>query len=398
MKLSQKVQNLKPSSVFVLLQKIQNLKSQGQDIINLSVGEPEWDTYPVIKEAAKKSIDEGYTKYTPSAGRKELRAQISDYSSKSLGVPFSSDEVLVSAGCKYALFALFQCLCNSGDEVILPAPYWMSYLDVIQLSGASCKLVLTDETTGFKITPEQLKSSITSKTKIFLLNSPNNPTSAIYSTQELKALAAVLREFKDLIIITDDIYDRMVFKGDRSPHLLSVCPELKDRTFCVNGASKNFLMTGWRLGWILGPREVIKVLSAFHSQSVSCANSVTQKAFEDSLLLCEKNIQEIVQKLISLRDTLFNGLSAIQGITPYPSEGAFYLWVSVKGILGRSHKGTPIPSSLVLMEQLLEKKGLACLNGEKFGTPGYLRFSYGVSQSQLEQAVSRFSQFVLELT
>ena len=398
MKLSQRVQNLKPSSVFVLLQKIQNLQKQGKDIINLSVGEPEWSTYSIVKEAAKKAIDENYTKYTPSAGRKELRDRISQYASKQLGISLFPENVLVSAGCKYALFALFQCLCNEGDEVIFPAPYWMSYLDVIQLSGATCKTVSTDKSTGFKITPDQLRLSITKNTKIFLLNSPSNPTGAVYSEKELKALGEVLKEFKHVVILTDDIYDRMVFKGSSAPHILSVCPELKERTFCVNGASKNFLMTGWRLGWIVGPKESIKILSAFHSQTVSCANSVTQKAFEDSLLLCEGEIKKVVQNLLKLREIIFKGFSLIPGVDPYPPEGAFYLWVNVKGLLGRSHKGIPISSSLVLMEQLLEKEGLVCLNGEKFGTPSYLRFSYGVKEKLLEQAVSRFSHFVSELT
>lgn len=398
MKFSQKVKKLKPSSVFVLLQKIQNLKKQGIDVVNLSVGEPEWSTYPNIKEAAKKAIDENYTKYTPSAGRKELRERISQQASKQLNVSFSPEEVLVSAGCKFNLFTLFQCLCDLGDEVIFPAPYWMSYIDVIELSGASCSIVPTDETTNFKITPDQLRAAITKKTRIFLLNSPSNPTGAVYSEKELLALAEVLKEFKDIIIITDDIYDRMVFKGFSSPHILSVCPELKNRTFCANGASKNFLMTGWRLGWVLGPKEAIKVLSAFCSQSVSCANSVAQKAIEDTLISSEDHVVKTAQELSSLKDFILEKFSEIPGIKPYPPEGTFYLWVNVKDLLNRSYEGIPISSSLVLAEQLLDKVALACLNGEKFGSPGYLRFSYAAQKDQLEKAVSRLSQFVSKLT
>ena len=391
--LSERVKSLKPSAVFELLQKAKNLKKQGRDIISLSVGEPVWDTYDKIKQAGKRAIDEGHTKYTPSSGTPELRAKISERMSEDCGFPVKPSNVVVASGCKQALFVLFQCFCDPGDEVILPAPYWVSYKQIIELSGAVSKTVSCDEGTGFKITPSQLKQAITEKTKGFLLNSPNNPTSAIYTEEELKALGEELRRHPKVFIITDDIYDRLVFKGSRAPHLLAVCPDLKDRTFCVNGASKIYLMTGWRLAWITGPEEYMQTLSAFQSQSISCTSSIAQKAVADTLLECDQEIQDLIQKLKPLRDQLFQTIKELPGIKPYPSEGAFYLWIDVRNIIGCSHKGEKILSSFHLVEQLLDKADLVCVSGESFGAPGYLRFSYGVAKETLDKACQRLSEF-----
>ena len=391
--LSDRVKNLKPSAVFELLQKANNLKKQGRDVISLSVGEPVWNTYDKIKQAGKRAIDEGYTKYTPSAGIPELRVQISKRMSEDFGFPVKSSHIVAASGSKQALFALFQCLCDSGDEVILPAPYWVSYRQIMELSGAVSKIVSCDEKTGFKITPSQLRAAITEKTKGFLLNSPNNPTSAVYTEEELKALGEELRQHPGIFIITDDIYDRLVFEGSHSPHLLSLCPDLKDRTFCVNGVSKIYLMTGWRLAWITGPEKYIQTLSAFQSQSIGCASSIAQKAVADELLECDQEIKELIQKLIPLRNQLSQTFKALPGVKPYPSEGAFYLWVNVQDIIGRFHKGEKILSSFHLVEQLLQKADLICVSGESFEAPGYLRFSYGVNKSTLDKACQRLSEF-----
>ena len=395
---ARRVQGLKPSSVFQLLQKAKDLTAQGRDIVSLSIGEPEWDTFEVIKTAGIKAIREGHTKYTPSAGREALREKLSRQVEKDFGLPFGPENVLISAGCKYALFTLFQCLCDPGDEVILPAPYWVSYPNVMELSGAKCKIVSAGEETGFKITPEQLKSAVTKKTKFFLLNSPNNPTSAIYSPEELSALGEILKSHPRIILITDDIYNRLVFEGEQAPHILSLCPFLKDRAFMVNGASKSYLMTGWRIAWIIGPKRFIKTLSSFQSQSISCVHSISQKAVEDSLSLCEESLSQLREKLKGLRDHFSNGIKGIPGFKPYPSEGGFYLWVGIKDLLGREQRGEKITSSRNLMEQLLHKGDLLCLSGEDFGAPGHLRFNYAVSRKTLDQAILRLTRFTSELT
>ena len=391
--LAERAKDLKPSAVFELLQKAKNLQKQGRNIISLSVGEPVWDTYDKIKQAGKRAIDEGHTKYTPSAGIPKLREKISKRMSEDFGFPVKPDHIVVASGCKQALFALFQCLCDPGDEVILPVPYWVSYKQIMELSGAISKSVFCDERAGFKITPRQFKEAVTEKTKGFLLNSPNNPTSAIYTEEELKALGEELRRHPGIFIVTDDIYDRLVFKGSRAPHLLALCPDLKDRTFCVNGVSKSHLMTGWRLAWITGPEKYIPTLTAFQSQSISCTSSIAQKAVADELLKCDLEIKNLIQKLKPLRNQLFQVMKDLPGIKPYPSEGAFYLWVDVKEVIGCSHKGEKILSSFHLVEQLLDKADLICISGESFGAPGYLRFTYGVTQETMDKACQRLSEF-----
>ena len=395
---ARRVQGLKPSAVFQVLQRAEVLKKKGQDIISLSIGEPEWGTFDNIKSAGIKAIREGCTKYTPAAGRAEFRLQIARQAEKDLGIPLGAENVTVTAGCKYALFTLFQCFCNPGDEVILPAPHWVSYPNIMELCGAVCKIVPTDETSGFKITPDQLKKALTDKTKVFLLNSPNNPTSAVYSGEELRALGEVLKERPQVLLITDDIYNRIVFEGNLAPHILRFCPYLKNRTFVVNGGSKVYLMTGWRIAWIIAPANLAKTLSSFQSQTISCASSIAQKALEDSLLTSEKAIAQFREKLRALRDSFFDQVNQIPGLKPYPSEGGFYLWVSVKDLMGRKLQKEPITSSLDLMEKLLVKADLLCLSGESFGAPGYLRFNYAVNPESLNKAARRLAQFVSELT
>ena len=396
--LAKRVKDLKPSAVFELLQKGKNLKKQGRDIVSLSVGEPVWETYDQVKEAGKKAIEEGYTKYTPSVGIPELREKICERTSSDFNFPVKPNNVVVAAGCKQALFALFQCLCDPGEEVILPAPCWLSYRQIMELSGAVCKTISCDETTEFKITADKLQEAITEKTKVFLLNSPHNPTSAVYREKELKELGAVLKKHPQIFIVTDDIYDRIVFQGLRSPHLLALCPDLKDQTFCVNGVSKTYLMTGWRLAWIVGPEKYMKTLSAFQSQSISCVSSIAQKAMGDKLLSCDSEIKELIQKLKPLRDQLSQTLENLPGVKPYPSEGGFYLWASVKEVLGQSYGGEKILSSLHLMELLLEKADMLCLAGESFEAPGHLRFSYGVTKETMDKACGRLSDFFQKIS
>ena len=398
MKLSQRVKNLKPSIGFELLKMAQQMKSQGEDVISLAIGELQWKTYPKIRAEGQKAIEEGYTKYSPSAGQEALREKLAQQSSRQFSIPFSSENVFVSNGCKYVLYVVFQSLCEKGDEVLLPAPYWMSYPPIIAFSGADLKVVSTQSYKNFKITAEELEKNISPKTKLFLLNSPNNPTSAIYTKEELSALGEVLRKQPHVITLVDGIYDRIVFEGDYAPHLLNVCPDLKDRILAVNGASKNYLMTGWRLGWLAGPKELVKVFSAFQSQTTGCANSVAQRAFEQAFESCEEDIKEIIQKLKTVRDILTEGLKPISGLEIFPSEGAFYLWLGVKGFIGKKYKGESLNSSKDIMEKLLKFQKLLCICGEEFGMPGYIRLSYVAEEPAIKKAVTRLQKFFSDLT
>ena len=399
MKIAKRMQGLKSSVGFELLRINKELKDQGVDVVSLAIGELKGNTYKPIRQAAKKAIDEGYTKYSPPAGREPLRKKLSEQASRQFGLSFDSENVFVGNGCKSVLFGIFQTLCETGDEVLLPAPYWMSYPAVIELSGAKVKIVSTKEENSFKITAKELEKNITEKTKIFLLNSPNNPTSAVYSEDELKSLGEVLRRFPDMTIIYDAIYDRLVFSGKMAaPHLLSVCPDLKDQTLAVNGASKNYLMTGWRLGWLIGSKEFVKVISAFQSQSISCASSISQKAFEDAFELCEEDLKNTVKGLKYIRDLLTEGLKGISGLKLFPSEGTFYLWIGVQNFFWRKYKGHVLTNSRDIMEQLLVQKKLLCICGEEFGMPGYLRLSYVVEEKDIKKAVARLQDFFSELT
>ena len=398
MKLAKRTAALRPSAAFELLKRAKALRRQRRDVISLAIGELPWPAYMPVRKAAKKAIDEGHGKYTPSAGRPELRIRLARELEKSFGFPLEPENVAVSAGVKFALFAVFQTLCDPGDEVIVPAPFWMSYPDIISLSGASPRTAPAKESAGFKLDPEGLEEAITSRSRALLLNSPNNPTGAVYTESEMKALGKALSRFPDIAVVTDDIYDRLSFSSGRAPHFLAACPELRDRVLALGGASKNYLMTGWRAGWLAGPKDFVKVFSAFQSQSISCANEIAQKALEDSLPLCEGEIRALREKLRGKRDFFLEGIGKIPGIRPFPPEGAFYLWAGVQDLLGRRHQGEIISSSRDLMERLLLKKSLLCLCGEEFGAPGFLRFSFGLERETLEKALARLSEFVSEMT
>ena len=398
MKLSQRVKSLKPSVGFELLKKAQEMNAEGEDVISLAIGQLQWNTYPPIRKAAEKAIEEGYTKYAPSAGQEPLRKKLAEQFSQQFSIPFSSENIFVSNGCKYVLYVVFQSLCDKGDEVLLPAPYWMSYPPIISFSGADLKIVPTQAKQSFKITSEELEKNINSQTKIFLLNSPNNPTSSIYTEEELISLGEVLRKHPHVITVVDAIYDRLVFKGKYAPHLLNVCPDLRNRVLALNGASKNYLMTGWRLGWLAGPKDLVNVFSSFQSQSISCANSIAQRAFEQAFEDCEEDIKDTIQKLKKMRDLLSEGLKDISALKLYPSEGAFYLWLGVKNFIGKKHQGQELSSSKDIMEALLKDKKLLCICGEEFGMPGYLRLSYVAEEPAIKKAVTRLQDFFSNLT
>lgn len=398
MKPASRMKNIKPSVGFELLKLAAQFKAKGEDVVSLAIGELQGKTYKPIRLAAQKAIDEGYTKYSPSAGREPLRKKLSQQASQQFNLPLSEQNVFIGNGCKTILFGIFQTLCEAGDVVILPAPYWMSYPPVIELSGAKIKPVITQIKNNFKITAKELEDNISEKTKIFILNSPNNPTSAIYSESELKALGEVLRRHPHVVTVVDAIYDRIVYAGTSAPHLLGVCPDLKNQILALNGASKNYLMTGWRLGWLIGPKEFIKLISVFQSQSLSCANSISQKAFEDAFELCEKDIQTTVQNLKQIRDLLLENLKSIPDLQLFPSDGAFYLWLGVQNFFGKKYKGKTIHSSQDIMEQLLADKKLMCISGEEFGLPGYLRLSYVASKKDIKKACHRLQDFFSKLT
>jgi aspartate aminotransferase len=396
--LAKRAQLLKPSPILVLAARAGEMKAAGKDVISLSIGEPDWGTFDKIKEAAIASIKKGQTKYTPSSGIPELRKAVAAQASKDFDMNFDFTEVTVSSGAKFVLFAALQAMVNPGDEVILVAPFWASYSTMVELADGVPRIAVCDEDTNFKLTPHILEKAITPKTKVLLLNSPSNPTGLIYTRDELKALAEVLRKYPQIAIISDDIYNRLCFTDKLAPHLLHVAPDLRSRIIILNGASKTYAMTGWRIGWAIGPKAVITAMSNYQSQSVSCASATGQYGALEGVLNCDEDIAKTVTLLKDKRDYLVAQLNKIKGLKTVVPEGAFYLWVGIKPYLGKKYKGTVVEGSDAFCKILLEEKLVAAVPGVEFGLEGYLRLSYALEKEKGKEAIERIGAMVAEFT
>lgn len=395
--LSKKAQGLKPSPTLFLVAKARELQSQGHDVISLTVGEPDWPTYPAASEAGIEAIRKGFTKYTPASGTPDLRKAIAERVRVDLGQDYSVHEVAVTSGAKFAIFAALQVLCDPQDEVIIHSPYWVSYPVMAELAGATPVLVTCDEQSGFKITAARLKKHITEKTKVFLFCSPSNPTGFVYSAAELKALADVLREHPRIVVITDDMYNRLMFDGSScAPHLLQVAPDLRERTVIINGGSKAYSMTGWRIGWAVGPKAVIQVLGDYASQSTGAPSSIAQAAALAALKYSEADIKNT--NLI-LKDRMAKALIEFKQIPQFKvfePQGAFYFWVDISGALGKNFQGQTVKTSKDFCQILLEKFHVATVPGEEFGNPGYMRLSFAIETERMSEAIQRMKAFVQE--
>ena len=395
--LAKRAQLLKPSPILMLAARAGELKAAGHDVISLSIGEPDWTPYDKIKEAAIASIREGKTKYTPASGIPELRKAIVEQAARDLGVQYDLSQVTVSSGAKFVLFAALQAIVNPGDEVILVAPFWASYTTMVELAEGTPKLLVCDKSVNFKLTPALLAAAITPKTKAILLNSPSNPTGLIYSRDELSALADVLRKNPHVAVISDDIYNRLCFEHKLAPHLLHVAPDLRERVICLNGASKSYAMTGWRLGWALGPKAVINAMSSYQSQSVSCANSMAQYAALEAILSCDDDVAKTVVSLKDRCASLVSELAKIPGVKVAKPEGAFYLWIDISAHLGKSFDGKKMATSDDLSEAFLVDQMVAAVPGTEFGLDGFFRLSYALSKERAKEAAQRMATFFAKL-
>jgi len=395
--LAQRMSKIKPSATLALSAKATQMKESGLDVISLTVGEPDWNTVDSALEAGVQALKAGFTKYAPSNGYLDLRTSIAEHFQTEFGVKYNADEVTVSTGGKFVLYALMQTLLNEGDEVIIPAPYWVSYPTLVEMAEGKSVFIAGSESRSFKLAGAELHSAMNSKTKAFILNSPSNPTGETYSEAELKEIADVLLSHPQVVIITDDIYNHLYFDAPVAPHILKVAPELKSRTIVVSGASKSYSMTGWRVGWALGPKEVISAMNKIQSQTVSCAASFSQKAVLAAIGKDDEELRVIRTNLKERMETAYTQFKKIDKLKLSRPTGAFYIWLDVRAFLGQTYNGEKIESSSDFSRLLLEHHHVAVVPGIEFGLDGFLRVSYAISESRLSEAVERFHQFVQKL-
>ncbi|APH56526.1 Aspartate aminotransferase [Granulibacter bethesdensis] len=394
-----RLDRISPSQTIAISTKARALKAAGRDVISLSAGEPDFDTPDNVKKAAIKAIEKGDTKYTDVAGTAALRNAIVEKFRRDSGLDYAPDEIIVSTGGKQVIFNAMLATLNAGDEVIIPAPCWVSYPDIVALCDGKPVLVSCSEERSFKISPEELEAAITPKTKWLMLNSPSNPTGAAYSAAELKALADVLLRHPQVWIMTDDIYEKLVYGGFAFATLAQVEPRLKDRTLTVNGCSKAYAMTGWRIGFAGGPKALIKAMDKLQSQSTSNTSSISQAAAVEALIGPQDSIADMLAIYQERRDLVVEMLNAAPGVTCHKPEGAFYVFPSVKGCFGKTSKGgVKIVDDESFVTALLEEEGVAAVHGSAFCYPGYFRISYATSTEALREACTRIQRFCAALS
>ncbi len=393
---SERVQALAPSATLAMSQKSNELKAQGVDVINLSVGEPDFETPAHIKEAAKKAIDDNFTFYTPVPGYLSLRKAISEKLSRENGVACAPEQIVVSNGAKQALCNVILATINPGDEVIIPMPAWVSYVEMVKLAGGIPVAVNADITQDFKITPAQLEGAITPATRMILLCSPSNPTGSVYSRAELQGLVDVLAKHPDIIILADEIYEHINFTDGFTS--LGSFPETADRTVIINGVSKAYAMTGWRIGYCAAPVWLAKAVTKLQGQYTSNASSIAQKAAEAAYTGSQECVAEMNRAFERRRNLVVELASAIPGLKVNRPQGAFYLFPEVSAYIGKTTpKGTKIASSADLAMYLLEEGHVATVDGGAFGMEGYIRLSYATSDDNIREAMARIAKALADL-
>lgn len=395
--ISNRAQNLQPSETLKITGKAKELKRQGKSVVSLSAGEPDFKTPRHICDAAIKAINDGFHGYTMNTGTPELREAIVAKLKRDNGLDYDPSQIICSNGAKQSVGFGLLAIVNKGDEVIIPAPFWVSYPEMVRLAEGESVLVRTSFENDFKLTPQQLEDSITDKTKAIILCSPSNPTGACYSKEELEGLANVLRNYPEIYIVSDEIYEYIVFDGDHVS-ILNVAPDLKDRVLLVNGFSKGFAMTGWRLGYLAASNEVVSAVSKIQSQETSAPSSISQKAAEAAYNGSLDEVMAMRDQFKKRRDFMVKSLNAIEGVSCFSPGGAFYVFPDISHYLNSEKPdGSKIETSTELCMYLLEEFGLALVPGDAFGEPNGLRMSYAASMNDLEDAMERFRKGLASL-
>ena len=392
------LKRIKPSPTIAVAQKARELKAAGKDVIGLGAGEPDFDTPDNIKDAAIKAIKEGDTKYTAVDGTPELKKAISEKFKRENNLNYSTDQITVGVGGKHVIYNLMMATLNKGDEVIIPAPYWVSYPDIVMLAEGNPIVIECTEDQGFKLTAKDLESKITNNTKWLILNSPSNPTGACYSEQEIKNLAHVLKRNPHVNVLSDDIYEHIIYDNFKFFTIAQI-PELKNKVVTMNGVSKSYAMTGWRIGYAAGEKEIIKAISKIQSQSTTNPSSISQAAAVEALNGAQDFIPIRAKAFQERRDFVVNSLNAINGIECLKPDGAFYVFPSCKGLIGKKDKnGNKLENDTDFVQSLLENNNVAVVQGSAFGLDGYFRISYATSMEKLKVAMDRIKSFCESLS
>ncbi len=396
--ISDSLKKIKPSPTIAVTQKARELKAAGKDVIGLGAGEPDFDTPENIKQAAIKAINDGDTKYTAVDGTPALKKAIVEKFKKENNLDYTADQITVGAGGKHVIYNAMMATLNEGDEVIVPAPYWVSYPDIVLLAGGKPVVMECDEKQSFKINPSDLEKFITPKTKWIILNSPSNPTGACYSENDIREIAKVLEKHPHVYILSDDIYEHVTYEGFKFFTIAQI-EGLKERVLTMNGVSKAYSMTGWRIGYAAGPKEIIKAIAKIQSQSTTNPSSISQAASVEALSGTQDFIKKRADSFQERRDFVVKALNNIEGIECLNPDGAFYVFPSCKGLMGKKDtNGKEIKSDTDFVQSLLENSGIAVVQGSAFGLEGFFRISYATSMDNLKKALEKISSFCKSLS
>ncbi len=395
-RVAQRMSTLSPSLTLAISAKAKAMKAAGESVVSFSVGEPDFNTPDHIIQAAKNALDNGQTKYTPSSGLLPLRKAICEKLKRENGLEYEPSQIIVSNGAKHSIFNVCYALLDAGDEVIIPAPYWLTYPEVVKVCGANPVYIDCKKENKYKFTAEDLKAAITPKTKMLIFNSPSNPTGAVYTEDEVRAIAKVCEE-AEIFVLSDEIYEKLCYNGVK-PFSMAACSEkMKDLTVTVNGVSKTYAMTGWRVGYLAAPKDVAKAIDSFQSHATSNACSISQAATIEALASSEEEIQAMVDVFATRREKLLSLIAEIDGVSAVEPDGAFYVMLVVGGLYGKSYNGKKINDSVAFADALLDAEKVATVPGVSFGADDCLRLSYSLSEADIIEGLTRIRRFVSKM-
>lgn len=394
---SERIKNVSPSLTLAISSKAKAMKKQGLNVVGFGAGEPDFDTPQNIKNKAKTAIDSGFTKYTPASGLAELKEAVAEKMKRDSGLEYTNQEIIIGCGAKYVIFEIIFSLINPGDEVVIPSPYWLSYPEMVKICGGVCKFIETKDCDDFKITPESLEESLTPKTKVFILNSPSNPTGMVYTKEELEEISKIV-EKHDIVCISDEIYEKLVYDGVKSFSMASFSNKVKEKTVVVGGVSKTYAMTGWRIGFGCGSKEIISLAAKLQSHTTSNPTSISQIASIEALRGSQEEVSKMRQTFEKRRDYMVERINKIESLKVKKPQGAFYCFVDISQCYNKKISGRLITNSLEFAEALLEEEKVAVVPGVVFGNDSYVRLSYANSLDDIKLGLDRIEEFLAKLS